>query len=165
MYNNGAILSCKITKLATQSHRASSHSANYANEPRFSQTCQYSGLWKVLSQLKIGIQGPHLFLLCHKPIIVPLSSGNLKVKHDQRRRQLCSRIKKKQAGKQRDDGDDGVEGSRDRQLTNSQNCSFHWINLLFLKSPQRAEMRANMTQSGPVCMRVCVSFNPALGLL
>lgn len=115
MYNNGAILSCKITKLATQSHRASSHSANYANEPRFSQTCQYSGLWKVLSQLKIGIQGPHLFLLCHKPIIVPLSSGNLKVKHDQRRRQLCSRTKKSKRGNR---GMMGMMGWREAGIGN-----------------------------------------------
>lgn len=47
-----------------------------------------------------------------------------------------------------------MEGYGDGQLTESQSCSFHWINLLFLKNPQRMKMTVNMSQCGCAC--VCI---------
>lgn len=128
------------------------------NASLFSETCLKEDIrtFRVVSDLQMVSVALYLSVLYYKSIILPCSTPIQTSNITKDSLWLpWSGIKGAGGRRQRDEA---VEGYRDGQLTNSQNCSFHWINLLFLKNPQR-EWRWEwiwLSVHIYVCVCVCV---------
>lgn len=103
----------------------------------------------------------------------PSSHYHRKVTRNKRLQRVWKEAGKRDGGERRTKG---PEGRGYRQLMGSQNCSFRWINLLFLKNPQRQDdreydsekerdgERQRQRERERLRVRDYVSFNLVLGL-